>query len=181
MPENEGLQFLNDFFRFCRWLPTSRHRSWTPSTTSSGEDGYQFKNRFTMTKFHKTRPFYQYKFFLLFCKTVYLLATNVIQILLIKLIVQVYLNIEPSNVIVCSGRSLGKTLQVCNWQTLSRVASSCFYHFAVCIFNFNRNYLKENVRNSIVFLPWLSKTTLVWPSWFCMPKRDFSTSRLGPK
>jgi hypothetical protein len=25
---------------------------------------------------------------------------------------RVYLNIEPSNVIVCSGRSLGKTLQV---------------------------------------------------------------------
>ena len=39
---------------------------------------------------------------------------------------RVYLNLEPSNVLVCSGRSLGKTVQVklANFETTQTVAKS---------------------------------------------------------
>ena len=39
---------------------------------------------------------------------------------------QVYLNLEPGNIIVCSGRSLGKTVQVkvSNFETAQTVSKS---------------------------------------------------------
>ena len=89
---------------------------------------------------------------------------------------KVYLNLEPGNIIVCSGRSLGKTVQVkvANFETAQTVSKSGTQIKGTYNFDYagrRGNAVCVERRNGLDILPYTETPLGVWTDclFFKMP------------